>query len=143
MEMNKFKELTRNYRNGSFIRISYQSEVPVRASYKGVKVVKVTDTTSRFGVRYSHIAGVEPVGKPDYAHRIDDKLFEHNKSGEIYLQLAPLKENANARVRYMIDGAPATLEEVKELAIPSYFNRSGDRPAVIRVKLSNIITIGG
>lgn len=143
MEINKFKELTRNYRNGSFIRISYQSEVPVKASYKGVKVVKVTDTTSRFGVRYSHIAGVEPVGKPDYAHRIDSQLFQNNKSGEIYLQLAPLKANANAKVKYLIDGVPSTLEEVKELAIPSYFNRSGDRPAVIRVKLSNIITIGG
>lgn len=47
MELNKFKELTRNYRNGSFVRISYQSEVPVKALYKGVRVEKITDTTSR------------------------------------------------------------------------------------------------
>lgn len=143
MEIEKFLEILGKYRKGTFVRIAYTSDMPVKAAYKGVTVKKLTITTSRFGVRYGHISGVVPTGKIDYATRINDSLYVHNKTDETYLQLAPFKRNntANTRVSYTIDGQPASLEDVKELVTPSYFNRSGEKPPVIRVKLKNVISI--
>ena len=143
MEVEKFLDILGKYRKGTFVRIAYTSDMPVKAAYSGVSVKKLTITTSRFGVRYGHIAGVVPTGKKDYATRINDSLYINDKSSELYLQLAPFKRNTttNSRVSYLIDGQPASLDKIRDLVIPSYFSRSGEKPPVIRVKLKNVISI--
>lgn len=138
-------------KKGSFVRVKYMSKPTLTAAAKknGTTVTKVTSVTSRFGCKYSNLANVKAnggvKGKEDYAEPIDKDniIYRHKKTGQLYLQLEPIKSNGNAEVMYKVDGVTVSKDKLIEMGIvvPSYWNKPNDSPDVIRVKLDNVISV--
>ena len=143
MTRKELERIKRAYRNGSFVRITYLSDPPLKASAKkrGIVVQKKTETTSRFGCKYANLPGVEVKGAYDYAHSDDGIIYVNKKSGVEYLQLAPIHANMSTKVQWLLNGKVTSKEDVLEYIQPSYFNRKSEDSPVIRVKLENIIRI--
>lgn len=137
-------------KSGTFTRINYLSYPKVRAEFRGYTVEKETETTTRFGCKYGNLGAVKtnggPSGRPDYAEPIDstNRVYRNKKSGELYLQLEPIKHNANTRTKYTaIDSLgnrkEITADAARQYCTPSSFG--GVKPDVIRVKVKNIVSI--
>ena len=145
-------------KRGTFVRIVYQSELPLTAAAKraGHVIVKHTEKVVRLGVNYGNIAKVqeseaertEP--KREYTPwchwEIQDILAKHNTKDDYYLSFATVNGiGHHTKSTYFIDGSTATINEVmdSELVLPSYFKGTGEAPAVQKVNISNIIQLGG
>lgn len=137
-------------KSGAFTRINYLSYPKVRAEFRGYTVEKETETTTRLGCKYGNLASVKanggPSGRPDYAEPIDDtnRIYRNKKSGELYLQLEPIHDNANTRVKYTVidvngNRQAITQDMARQYCTPSSFG--GHKPDVIRVKVKNIKAI--
>ena len=114
---------------GSFIRVGTKKHIESAAAQKkGISVIKETDMTVRFGVRYDHTkkakqieaariaAGIEKRERASWCKHIEGHPFmvEHVlDTSKKYIQLFPIGKGGNARVRYFINGRPASKEEVQ------------------------------
>lgn len=144
------KKLCDKY-GGRFFRLRYMSSVPVNAAYKrqGYTLQKVTDTTTRTGVQYGNIAGVVLSDGPAKANNFEwvdgahNRIKRNTKTGKYYAVVAPISKGNNTKSAFILTdptGATRSItrEEVKEYAIPSYWNKSGDGPKVMTIELGNI-----
>ena len=148
--MKTIREIIENIPAGRFFRISYRSELPLKAEYKkqGVKIVKYTTTTTRTGVQYSHIKGVVPSENSKYtsyyAWIVRNKIKRNINSGKDYVQLAPIWKGSNKKTSLYLTNSNGTRkisdDEIKEYVIPSYFSK-GEAPKVISVSLDNVIGV--
>ena len=79
-----------------------------------------------------------------YESLIPNTLYKHIEMETLYIQFATVPVGANTEVEWLIDGNPATLDQVKEsgYVINSYWNKSGEAPEVQKIKLENVIAIG-
>lgn len=143
---------------GRFFRMSYQSELPVKAAYKkqGISVIKITDTTVRTGVRYDHIASVkeykanhEPSGivrTNNYVWIEPNRLKHNTATGKDYVVIAPMK-NSCPKSKYIVKDINGervvTIDELdKSLIQDSYWKPSNGMPAAVRtISLENIIEV--
>lgn len=148
--------------NGRMARICYKSELPVKAEFKkqGVKIVKVTEATVRFGVDYEHIGSVierkaedEANGKV-YAQRennyewvVENKICHNSKTGKDYVRFAHVNEGSNRKVIYIIvDSLSETTiaetldDSTKNLVQNSYWNRTS-APEVQNISTENVLRI--
>lgn len=152
-----FREIMENVKPGVFTRIKYKSDASLAAKAKkeGHTVTKIVGKTVRFGVNYFEIEAVkereaartEPKKemKPLYESLIPHTLYKHIEKETLYVQFATVPEGGHTETEWLIDGQPATLEQVKEsgYVINSYWNHSGEAPEVQKIKLENVISIGG
>ena len=147
--MKTIREIIESIPNGRFFRITYRSELPIKAEYqkKGVSSVKYVTTTSRTGVKYTNIEGVVPSENPsksNYFWLVRNKIAQHLYNKTEYVQLAPIGKGSNRKTVYMIhdnDGCRNIREnEVGKYVIPSYFSQK-EAPKIIRVKLKNVIEV--
>lgn len=146
-------------KNGQMCRIKYKSEMPVKAEFKkqGIKIVKVTEATIRFGVDYEHISTViERKSNEDYTPAvrannyewvIENKICHNSKTGKDCVRFATLNGGAHKKVVYIVvDSLNETYdiesltEEQKKYIQDSYWNRT--TPEVQNILFENIIAIG-
>lgn len=145
-------------KKGTFVRIVYQTELPLTAEAKrsGHVIIKQTEKVVRLGVNYSNIAKVqkqeaertEP--KREYTPwchwEIPNILAKHNTKDDYYLSFASIDgKGHHTKNKYFINGTTATRKMVEEcpFILPSYFKSSGEAPVVQKVNINNIIQLGG
>ena len=156
MTEKNFREIIENVKPGTFTRIKYKSDASLSAKAKkeGHTVVKLVEKTVRFGVNYFEIESVkereaartEPKRemKQLYESLIPNTLYKHIEKETLYIQFATVPEGGHTNTEWLIDGNPATLDDVKNCGyvINSYWNKTGDAPEVQKIKLENVISVG-
>ena len=145
-------------KKGTFVRIVYQSELPLTAAAKkaGHVIVKHTEKVVRLGVNYGNIAKVQEAEaartepKREYTPwchwEIQDILAKHNTKDDYYLSFATVDGMGHhTKSTYFMNGETATINEVRDSAyvLPSYFKNNGEAPVVQKVNINNIIELGG
>ena len=146
-------------RSGTFFRIGYITELPVKAAYakEGWKILKRTESTVRTGVNYGSIKSVieEREGRSEAprARRNNivpvqkGRVYKNNDTEQMYLRIFPTKKGTNKQVSYILV-TPAHSEyhfkdldeEMREMVRDSYFNEKS-RP-IATIKIDNIYKVG-
>lgn len=149
-------------KNGTITRVTYRTEVPLKAAYKklGYSIVKVVETSGRLGVNYHNIASViarkaeeglkEAIQRTNnYEWIIDNKVKHNTVTGKDYLVLASFNNGHHTKSKYIVkcDAIDETLSseefmnsDMKEFVINSYWNK-GASPEVKTIAFDNIIQI--
>lgn len=163
-------ETVKSIPNGRFTRVTYKTELPLKAEFKkqGYHIIKITETTGRFGVNYHNIATViarkaeraleESVSRNytnHYEWVIENKVKHNNKTGKDYLVLANFNGGQHTKSQYkvVIDSSElfdltATLNEkdfmdtYKDMIINSYWKPSTTGGEVKTIAFDNVIRIG-
>ena len=155
-------EATNRVRNGTLARVSYKTEVPLKAEFKkqGYKLIKITETTARFGVSYGKIASViarnaertlEEATKRtnNYEWVIKNKVQYNTKTNKEYLVLANFNKGHNTKSKYILEGTfIGTIDmgdsidsHYTHLVIDSYFKKSGNYGEIKTISFDNILRI--
>ena len=141
---------------GRFFRVRYTTKVKLKAEYEkqGYSILKIVDTTTRTGVKYQNIAGVELKDKfedkqpktNNWEWVVQDRIKHNTNTGKDYLVLAPIKKGGNTIVSYVLttpEGVSNTIPEkdVKSTySVPSYW-KTGDKPVIMNVTLENVLMV--
>lgn len=157
MTINAILDAIKDIKNGTFVRVEYETIPSMTASAKksGVCVSKHTTKVARLGVNYGHIAqviakdiirqtsGVEKQEHENpYVWDLKDIIARNINNGNLYLHITNVPENSHTVSEWFVDGKQVDVEEVKQYVVPSYFNRSGELPVVQKININNIIKIG-
>lgn len=113
-----------------------------KVHYKTTKgdYTKETKTCVRF-VEYANIKGVQAKGKgnPNETHTIKNMLIFNQNTNKYYLQMATIKTNHKADIKYFFKGQEITKAEY-DMANPP---RPNAQPLVVfRKDIADIISIG-
>ena len=154
MNIEMIKSSLSNIKPGTFTRITYISELPLKAEYKkmGYKINKITSITTRFGIHYGNISGVEPKennSKPsrvnNYSWIVKNNICYNSNTEKYYLCTYPTSKGVNPHTKYSIKypdgsfrGCLKTID--KDMVINSYWNKTSK---MMRINIDNIIKIGG
>lgn len=147
-------EKVRSLRHGAFVRIKYRTDVKPSAKFKDCKIEKIVEATVRVGVSYSNLSAVKerratisqsitPTHAQwwrwcdGYRNIMKEKISD---SSQKYITFATIPNGGNVKVCWYINGQVASEEEVREITVPSYWNKSN--LDVFDVKLENIISVG-
>ena len=150
----------KSIRGGSMARITYFSEMPLKAVHKknGYVIYKVVSTTARFGVNYSNIGSVVALrNSPDYvapAKRennnewvIVNRVSYNAKTGKTSIRFVPMTKGSNKHVTYILKSADRTVvlgssipEMFKSMVQDSYWTNSF-LPVIQSVNINNIISL--
>lgn len=152
MEMKDVRRFAKRYKKGTYTNIAYTSELKLCAAAKkaGHVVSALTTKPVRF-VEYENIASVKEgradgsLGtRPAWEERVNDFVIQHKDTKKKYIRFANT-DNHKAVKKYVIDGKPATLEEVKACGyvLPCVFNNNTSVPVIQCVSLDNVISLGG
>lgn len=152
MRMYEINEVMKKTQKGSYIRVGYTtnvSSVKAEAKRQGIVVEKKTEKTVRLGCDYHNMKATIEAKENGRGTRemyeapiIDNVLYENKKNGKLYLRVGTVP-NDNANVVYLINGKEASLEEVKEVVNPSYFNNNKKgKPEVQNITLDNVYKLG-
>lgn len=141
---------------GRFFRVRYITKVKLKSEYEkqGYSILKIVDTTTRTGVKYQNIAGVEIKDKfedkqpktNNWEWVVKDRIKHNTKTGKDYLVIAPISKGSNTVKSYVLtipEGVSNTIPEcdVKNTyTVPSYW-KDGEKPAVMNVTLENILWV--
>lgn len=141
---------------GRFFRVRYTTKVKLKAEYEkqGYSILKIVDTTTRTGVKYQNIAGVELKDKfedkqpktSNWEWVVKDRIKHNTKTGKDYLVIAPISKGSNTIKSYVLttpEGVSNIIPEcdVKNTySVPSYW-KDGEKPAVMNITLDNVITV--
>jgi len=149
MKINELKKVLENIHPGSFFRIKYSVEIPLKAEYKniGYKIIKTVYTTSRTGVRYMKINGVTPSEKKsdkpsNWSWEKKNYISYNSNTGSYYLNLYPMGMNTYTRVEYKVylNDKEIIKEDFKDMIIPSYFKKAATSK-ILKIKIDNIIEL--
>lgn len=143
---------------GQLIRIKYRTcpKLTASAEKMGFSVIKIAETTVRWGVNYGHIASViakkaketsgTSVYKPWWHWSVPNVIQQHNTKGTEYLAVYTIPKNSNPKVRYIVS-YNGTEEEVsrqdlqnRNLLPNSYWNKTED-PIMLSINIENILSI--
>lgn len=149
MEYNKLLSLATSKQKGSWRRMVWQKELPVRAIYKDLyKVTKVTEGTVRFGINYDNMGAVKAKRAAGELPQANAGLpwgqwkqypYSITHKGKDYFRVA-LDKNNKLVSTYYINGKPATPEQVYAICTKSAFS-SGNTPDILTIAIDNIISI--
>lgn len=152
MKTERVFEIVNSIRPGTVFRIEYKTDLPLKSVYKkqGMSISKYVSKLTRTGVKYTHISGVVPSdsNRKSYVESVvANRIYQHIENKTYYLRLACWK-NSNYKAHYVINFADGSHKEISEedlheYVINSYWNKSGEVPAVINVKFDNILSICG
>lgn len=155
-------ESVNQIRNGTIARVTYKSEVPLKAEFKkqGYKLTKITETSARFGVSYGKIASVmarnaeqsneEKTSRTNnYEWVIKNKVKYNTKTDKEYLVLANFNKGHHTKSKYILEGTFVGAIDMGDsidnhythLVIDSYFKNKDYAPEVKTVAFDNIIKI--
>ena len=155
-------EATNSVRNGTIARVTYRTEVPLKAEFKkqGYRLIKITETTARFGVNYGKIASViarnaertleEAVQRTNnYEWVIKNKVQYNTNTDKEYLVLANFNKGHNTKSKYILEGTfVGTIDmgntidsHYTHLVRDSYFNKSDSYGEIKKIGFDNLIRI--
>ena len=156
MDYVKLTEALKSIRNGVFTRIYYISELPVKSAYKnaGIKIIKETESTVRFGVKYKNITSVKEressiEKKPrtnNYQSIIPNKLLYNTNTEKYYVCAFPTKKGTHSKSTYRVLVNDVEIfsftdkDYIKHLVIDSYWGK--DFRETFRVSAENVKRIG-
>ena len=159
LSSNQIIDTTKSIINGRMSRISYRSEMPIKAEFKkrGISITKITDTTARFGIKYENIHTVaerraEGTILPEKAHTnnyswvIENKISYNSNTNKMYVRATSLPHGANSKYKYILvkDGTEIITDslndEMKNFVVNSYWNKSPSE--VKNIQFENIVRIG-
>lgn len=153
--------IIKNIPGGQFFRMSYKSELPVKAEYKkaGITIIKVTSSTVRTGVNYNSIAVIKEykaTHESTQSNRVNNYVWveknriKHNTAtGKDYLVIATTK-NSHSKSYFVIRDSKgerivSESDLDKTLVRDSYW-KSGSSdafPSAIKtISLENVMSIG-
>ena len=160
MEKNEIMTALDRIKNGTFVRVKYKSEMPVKAENKkkGISITKYSEATFRTGVKYSNIADViaeretkEPteqkIRKNNDEVLIDNKAVHNTNTNKDYVCFATVKNNANIKSMYLIIIGDKKIiadklnDEYKAFLIDSALSER-KVSYVRKINFENIISIG-
>ena len=158
MQYNDIINTLNNVKNGTFCKICYASNLPVKATFKkqGIEIRKITTKRVRFGVDYDNINTVierkalnenkETIKRADnFEWIIEDKLSHNKNTGKNYVRFANCTNSKPINDYVFIDNGVETvidnLNDYADYIIPSYFKEGGTMPEVQNVCVDNIIAI--
>lgn len=146
-------------RSGTFFRIGYITELPVKAAYakEGWKILKKTESTVRTGVNYGKIKSVveEREGRSEVTHTLKNhivpvqrgRIYQNTDTEQMYLRVFPTKKGTNKKVSYILVTPGHSEyhfndldEEMRDMVRDSYFNEKS-RP-IATIKIDNIYKVG-
>lgn len=152
MKLNELesKLASREIKKGAYTAITWQSNVPLRASATGsTNVRKVTQGVGRIGVNYGHIAkireqGIVPGPLPygQWQPGKENIVIDHN--GAYQLRIAKTGNGHQyPKVVYLQDGQEISKEALMAtgIVLPSYWSGEKDN-LIFNVKLENVLHIG-
>lgn len=146
-------------RSGTFFRIGYITELPMKAAYakEGWKILKRTESTVRTGINYGNIKSVveEREGRSEVTRTHKNhivpvqrgRIYQNTDTEQMYLRVFPTKKGANKKVSYILI-TPAHSEHyvknlddvMRKMVRDSYFNEKY-RP-IATIKIDNIYRVG-
>lgn len=150
-----------NLRNGTMARIKYVTELPMKAEFakQGYKILKVTETTARFGVKYANLSAVKekqsdsvkPERQNNYEWVVENKIAHNNNTNKDYIRFAPLKKYGSNKHTNLIfvdttgkyfsfDGKELPTD-FKNMVQNSYWNKNHETPDIQTVLLENVILL--
>lgn len=142
---------------GCLFRITYKSEIPVKAEFKnnGIRLIKITETTVRTGVAYRNLKSVMATEatsstehkKSNFEWVVTNRVSYNSNTDKMYARIATIKNGNNAHHKYIVE-CNGICEEVDSLneaqrnfVVNSYWNKH-ETPSVQNVSLDNILSIG-
>lgn len=155
-------EATNKVRNGTIARVTYRTEVPLKAEFKkqGYRLIKITETSARFGVNYGRIASViarnaertleEAVQRTNnYEWVIKNKVKYNTKTDKEYLVVANFNGGHHTKSKYILEGTfVGTIDmgdtidsHYTHLVIDSYYKKSDYCGEIKTIAFDNILRI--
>ena len=144
-------------KKGTFTKLCYKTEVPVKASCKDkIKIVKFNKTVARFGINYGNLASVKAKASNDEAPKkksnpnkewVLRNIIEYNKNTEkFYLNVYPATCRSNSVYVIYKDNKVITsnsLSPYKDMIQESYLNRKYNGVnEFYKVNIDNVISVG-
>lgn len=151
-----------NVKPGTIARIGYRTYLPVKTQFKkqGVEIIKLTETSARLGVRYTHIAEViarkssqdmiqTAKRTNNYEWVLKNKVRHNSATGKDYLYVAHFNKGHYTKNMYMIfdNGCVMMSKEeflsssYKHYVIDSYWKSNSDEWEVKNISFENIYRI--
>ena len=154
-------EAVKAVRGGTITRVTYKTEVPIKAEYKrqGYKLVKIVETTARIGVNYGHLPSVIARNEEsnnestqrtnNFEWIVKDRICHNIKTDKDYVALVSFNKGHHTKVKYILDGtfvgAIDMGDEIdrlyRHIVLDSYFKKSTNPSEFRRVAFDNIIRI--
>lgn len=162
LERNTIIESIDKIHNGCLVRVTYKSEVPIKAEFRkqGYRIIKITETSGRVGVNYHNIASViarksenlvenTTSRTNNYEWVIKNKVKYNTNTEKDYLVLANFNKGHHTKTKYIVCGSiMGTLDCGDELPvgykdmIQNYYLNRGDSVGEVRtVAFENILSI--
>lgn len=153
------EEALESVHSGSFFRIGYITELPLKAAYakEGWRILKKTESTVRTGINYRKIQSViedrearsEVVRsrKNNIIPVLPHRIYKNVETDQMYLRVFPTVKGTNKKVSYILVTPGRSQytfkdldEEMREMVRDSYFTQKS-RP-IATLKIDNIYKVG-
>lgn len=159
MTYEKIIEALKNIHPGSFVRIGYNTELPLKSSFskQGCKIIRISESTVRTGINYRNIQSVieEKAGQLEAPRSyrkvitsvIKNKIYKNLDTDQMYLRVYPTRKGTNKVSTYFVTTSNGNKyfsdsinDEMKEMIRDSYFDNKF-RP-ISMIKIENVYRIG-
>lgn len=156
IEMKDLIKEAKKVRNGTYTRIGYRSELPVKAELKKQRYVvyKYTEMTVRLGVNYGKMSSViarKELEAPRSTSRVNNfewviknKVRFNSNTNKHYMYVADVgKTGQHTKSMYILETKEGSeivsKDKLADILIPSYFNRTTlDRSEMKNISFENI-----
>lgn len=154
-------EVVKSIKPGTMARISYKTELPLKAEFRkqGYGLIKVVETTARFGVKYSNLKSViAKRSAPDYVPSskannniwlLENRISQNKKTGKIHIRFAPMPFGSNRKSTYVFVDSNGRMFELgrdvpasfKDMAQNSYWDSKSCMPDIQTICADNVLYI--
>lgn len=148
MQLQQITNRLNEIHNGSFHKIIFKSEPPMKAIYRksGFKIIKVTEMIMRTGISYEAISTKTASEESstnrtnNYESVIKNKLLFNTKTQKHYARVYPY---SNVKSCYYAVSGPkmVPVDDISEYVISSYLNRKANDVAVLNISIDNILSL--
>jgi len=157
MNISRLIELFEDIKPGVFTRLTYTTELPVKAEFKkqGYKVTKLCSMTTRFGINYGNIEKVKEANKDKIQESelsnittswvIKNNIQYNWKTEKYYLCTYPTEKGRNTSVTYNVFTPEGNFYKVKDfdknIVVDSYWRKKPT--SMMKINIDNILRVGG
>lgn len=145
MKYGEIRKAVKDRRNGTFMSLTYDKMLPVRAAYKDKTVYRKTTVVVRCGVEYNNITSVidkrkdgnlpkENEGLPWGKWKEYPYFIEHN--GKTYLRCATVK-GAKPNSVYYVDGVQTDKDKISSIIR----KESSNDMDIFTINIDNIVSV--
>ena len=146
MKFEELKTIVLNKPNGTYGRMVWEKELPVRKTFPGITVSKRSTATVRTGINYNNLASVNlkrttgelpstPQSLPWGEWAIYPHFIQHK--GKSYLRVN-LDGNNKIHTEYFINGSPATKAQAQVYCTKAAFPENEKTPDILTISIDNI-----